>query len=366
MAKKKSGSAAQRGKKKHQKELKRRPKVGSSPLPQLDRDRPWVPEKEGIERLARRVRRSFATVAHQLPQMSTVPLDALPAFVWTRPRIAALTTSELLARLGTLGIATTEADFLAAVEAESSAVRFATRAWLPLVPKGRSVHDRDFVLLAACALFQRLRPEPPSIETIVEDYLVGGDHAAAKEPELALPLWLRFFNRLRPRLTRTIHTVRDLDNLLDGGIDDADGWLQMLFIVGRQLGTRAPDLTRRVAAVLGELAERLSGEPADYRLSLVDDQARLLAGIGEKAEGERALRAALAQITPDVEQWLTLVEFLTDDDTKDPRDLRGAIAALEATKALLGEEDAQDWEIQDRIADLRNQLLELGEDPDAA
>ena len=363
--KKKSGAAAQRSKKKHQKELKRRPKVGSPPLPQADRDRPWNPEKEGIERLSRRVRRSFATVAHQLPQMSTVPLDALPAFVWTRPRIAALATSELLARLAALGITTTEADFVAAIEAESSAVRFATRAWLPLVPRGSGVHDRDFVLLAACALFQRLRPEPPSIEAVVEDYLVGGDHAAAKQPELALPLWLRFFERLRPRLTPSIRTIRDLDELLDGGIDDADGWLQMLFIVGQQLGTRAPDLTRRVAAVLGEIAERLSGEPADFRMSVVDDQARLLAGIGEKAEGERALRSTIAHVAPDPEHWLTLVDFLTDDDSEDPHDLRSAIAALEAAKGLLGEA-AEDWEIPDRIAALRYQLLELGEDPDAA
>ncbi len=364
MTKKKSGSAAQRSKKKHQKELKRRPKVGSPPLPQADRDRPWNPEKEGIERLSRRVRRSFATVAHQLPRMSTVPLDALPAFVWTRPRIAALATSELLVRLAALGITTTEADFVAAIEAESSAVRFATRAWLPLVPRGSGVHDRDFVLLAACALFQRLRPEPPSIEAVVEDYLVGGDHAAAKQPELALPLWLRFFERLRPRLTPSIRTIRDLDELLDGGIDDADGWLQMLFIVGRQLGTRAPDLTRRAAAVLGEIAERLSGEPADFRMSVVDDQARLLAGIGEKAEGERALRSMIAHVAPDPEYWITLVDFLTDD-SEDPRDLRGAIAALEAANALLGEAE-ENWAIRARIPDLRAQLLELGEDPDAA
>ena len=188
----------------------------------------------------------------------------------------------------------------------------------------------------------------------------------AKEPERALTLWLRGFDSLRPRLTPSIRTVRDLDALLDDGVDNADTWLEMLFFVAQQLEKRAPELTRRVAAVLGELPDRLLGEPADFRMSVVDDQARLLAGIGEKAEGERALRAALARITPDAEHWLTLVEFLTDDDSEDPRDLRGAITALETTKALLGEDDAEDWEIQDRIADLRHRLVELGEDPDAA
>ncbi len=362
---KKSGSAAQRAKNKHKKALKRKNKIGSPSPPLLAHPRDWTPEKEGIDRLSHRLRRSFAAVAHDLARLSPTPLADLPAVVWTRPRIAALATSELLARLGALGIAVTEAEFLAAVDAESSAVRFARQAWLPLVPGGSSVHDRDFALLAACALWQRLRPESPPIEAVVDDYLDGAEHAAAKEPERALTLWLRGFDSLRPRLSPSIRTVRDLDALLDGGVDNADTWLEMLFFTARQLEKRVPELTRRVAAVLGELPDRLLGEPADFRVSVVDDQARLLAGIGEKVEGERALRAALARITPDAEHWLTLVEFLTDDDSEDPRDLRGAISALETMKALLGD-DADDWEIQDRIADLRHRLVELGEDPDSA
>ncbi len=362
---KKSGSSGQRGKKKHQKELKRKSKLARPPAAAPVRVRDWKPEKEGIEGLSRRLHRSYGAMVYELARSTVTPLADLPAVVWTKPRILALGTSELLARLGALGIAATEADFLAATEAESSAVRFAERAWLPLLPRGSSVHDRDFVRLAAWALWQRLRPEAPPVEEILELCLTGDDHAVAEQPEPALRSWLAFFDRLRPRLTPSIRTLADLNNLFQGGLDDVDAWTQALYVFAVEKAARTPDLARRAAAVLGDFAERLSGEPDQWRVALADDQARLLTALGAKSEGERALRAMIARVAPAPDAWLTLVEFLTDDEDDDPDDLRGAIAALKAAKAL--EPDPEDHrDFDERLVDLRDRLEAQGEDADSA
>jgi len=367
MAKKsnKGGSAGKRGKKKHQKELKRKSKLAPSPAAPPVRVRDWKPEKEGIEGLSRRLRSSYAAILYDLTRFTSTALADLPAVVWTKPRMFALATSELLARLGALGIAVTEADFLAATGAGSSAVRFAERAWLPLLPRGSSVHDRDFVRLAAWALWRRLRPEAPPVEEILELCFTGDDHAVAEQPEPALRSWLAFFDGLRPRLTPSIRTLADLDNLVQGELDDVETWAQALCDFAMEIAARAPDLARRAAAVLGDLAERLSGEPDEWRIVMADDQARLLGALGAKSEGERALRAMIARVAPAPGAWLTLVEFLTDDEDDDPDDLRAAITALKAAKAL--EPDPKEhWDFDERLADLRDRLEEQGEDEESA
>lgn len=362
---KKSGSSGQRGKKKHQKELKRKSKLARPPAARPVRVPDWKPEKEGIEGLSRRLRRSFAAIAYDLTRFTSTALADLAGVVWTKPRIVALATNEILARLGALGIAATEADFLAGTEAESSAVRFAERAWLPLMHRGSSVHARDFVRLAAWSLWERLRPEAPPMEEILELCLIGDDHAVAEEPELALRSWLAFFDRLRPRLTPSIRTLADLDTLFHGGLDDVETWTQALYVFALESAARTPELTRGAAVVLGDLTERLSGEPDEWRVLMVDDQARLLAAVGAKSEGEQALRAMIARVAPTPNAWLTLVEFLTDDEDDDPDDLRGAIAALKAAKAL--EPDPEDhWDFDERLADLRDRLEAQGEDADSA
>lgn len=361
---KKSGSSGKRGKKKHEKELKRKNKLANPSFSRLPRKRDWNPVKEGIEGLAHRLRDHYYGVAHDLAAYTTASLATLPSVVWTNARIAALSTDELFARLGAVGIATTEAELLAAVAHESSAVHFAERAWLPLLRKASTVHDRDLARLAACALWKRLRPAEPSIEAILDSYLLGGDHAIIHEIEPALNRYLEFFDRLRPRLTPSIDTLAALDTLLDHGVNSVERWTEMLYELALDLEAQVPDLTRRVAAVFGELAVQLSGETSESRIFLVEDQARLLARIGAKAEGEQALHAMIARLPPDAYVYFTLVDFLTDDASEDPGDLHGAIAALEAAKTILPDPEDH-WSFEERITELRDRLRELGEDTDS-
>jgi hypothetical protein len=354
---KKGGSSGQRGKKKHAKELKRKNKLAGSVSHTPAAARAWDPQKEGIERFARRLHAPYYTLAHEIEDHASAPLDQLPSVVWTPQRIAALSTSELLTRLGAVGITTTEEAFVAATAQERSALRFARRAWLPVLRDGSSVHDHDLALLGACALWQRLRPATPSLEGILDPYLDGIAQALSNEPRAALEAWLQFFDRLRTLFTPEIRTIADIEALFDGEIDDIQFLTEDLFELARELDPRPEDLTRRVAAALGVIAEQLSGEDPRWWREVIHGQASLLAGINDLAGGEALLRATIARHPARLEARVALVDYLLDNEGDENGGVKQAIAVLEEAKAS-GAVPEHHREIDNRIDELREFHLE--------
>jgi hypothetical protein len=357
------GSAGQRSKKKHEKELKRKHKLMSpAPLrPALAGAAAWKPETEGISGYADRLRARYYPLACDIAEHTPSPLDELPGMVWQKPRIAALSTTDLLARLGAVGITTSEEAFIAATAADFSAIRFAQTAWLPLLSPTASVHDRDLALLGACSLWERLRPTPVSLEALGDAFRDGVEHALSTKFDLAVEAWLVFFDRLRSRFTPAIRTLPDLDRLLDGEVDDIEAWTDDLVDLTGSAHPRQDDLTRRVVAALGALAEQLDHAHPSWLAVIRDHQAHLLAGLGAGDEAVALLRAEIARDPGNLAPYVALTEVLMDDAADFREGVLAAIAVLEEARAEAALK-ADHSEINDRIAGLKLHLDDEGED----
>ena len=236
MAKKaKKGSAAgQRSKKKHANEVKRKDKPSTRPSRFLAPEPPakprfgWLPAAEGIEGLAARVGIHYYEAACNAADHAGATPNLLPSVVMIPSRVAALGTPALLARLAALGVVTDQDAFLATIGAEVSAVKLANDVWIPHLAASTTVHDRDFVRLAACELWKRLRPETPSTEGLLDLLHRGFDHARRDDDPAAVEIWLDFWTQLRKLLPPEARTLKAVDGFFGKDFKSFDDWIELL------------------------------------------------------------------------------------------------------------------------------------------
>ena len=361
----KNGSTGQRSKKKHAKEVKRknkpstRPARFSVPVPAPAEARfGWRPAEEGIEGLANRVGIPYYQAAYRAADHVGATPALLPHMVMTPVRLAALETPALLARLAALGIVTDHDAFLAATGTEASAVKFANEAWLPLLVGSTTVHDRDFLRLAACELWKRFRPETPSIEGLLYLFHLGFDRARKQDEPGTVEIWLDFWTQLRRRLPPEARTLEAVDAFFGNGFDSFNTWIEVLLSAAENAGTSHPDLARRTVTLLQEVRELLSEEDEEYQRMLVADQAGLLFHTGRPEEGEQLLREAIAREPLNIDAYLSLAGLLAPDTSDDRVKIASALALLEEAVAKRAD-PGNNWDLDTRIAELRERLAEL-------
>lgn len=361
---KKSGSAGQRGKKKHAREMARRKAPATRPpaaaAAHVGRSRSgWLPAEEGIEGLVRRLEIHYHEAAHHAAEHAGVSPAELPGVLVTPARVAALGTPDLLARLGALGVTTDRDAFLAATATAGSALQFATERWLPLLGAAATVHDRDLVRLAACDLWKRFRPEAPSTEGLLDLFQRGFAHARKQEDAAAVRLWLDFWAALRPRLTADLRTLDAVNGFFGEGFTEFDTWIEVLVNATEGVVKGEPDLVRRVVALLDEVHQQLSGEHDEYRSLLVRDRVGLLFCAGARSEGEQIMRAIIARDPSETSPYLTLSGLLAPDESEDRAGLAAALALLEEA-ATKRRKDSVEWALDMKISELRERLQALG------
>jgi hypothetical protein len=357
---KKNGSAAQRSKKKHAKELKRKNKLSTrpAPVPPHAPAKPrfgWRPAEEGLEGLASKLDIHYYEAACDAARHAGTTADLLPSVVPTPARIAALETPILLACLAALGVVTDQEAFVAATGTETSAVSFANAAWIPLLTASALVHDRDFVRLAACELWRRFRPETPSTEGLLDLLHRGFRLARVDEDPAAVEVWLDFWAHLRQILPPEARTQKAVNRFIGKGFNAFDTWLEVLFSAAESAGKTHPELARRTVILLQEVRALLSDEDGEYQAMLREDHAGLLFRTGRPQEGEQLLRDVLAREPANTEVYFALASLLAPFDSRDHSTIASAIALLEEakTKQVSPEDQRElDW----RIAELRERL----------
>ena len=359
----KNGSAGQRSKKKHAKEVKRknkpmtRPARYQAPLPVEGRFG-WRPAEEGIEGLAARVGIHYYQAAYRAAEHVGATPTLLPGVVMTLARVAALGTPTLLARLAALGVVTDHDAFVATTGTEASAVKLANEAWLPLLVDSTTVHDRDFIRLAACELWKRFRPETPSVEGLLDLFHLGFDRARKQDEPAAVETWLDFWAQLRTRLPPGVRTIEAVNAFFGEGFEAFNDWLEVLLSAAEKAGESHPELARRTVTLLEEVRELLSGEDEEYQRMLVADQAGLLFRTGRAAEGEQLLREAIAREPTNGDAYLSLAGLLAPDPSDDRGQLARALVLLEEAAAKHGER-RDEWGLDMQIAELRERIAEL-------
>jgi hypothetical protein len=363
---KKSGSAGQRGKKQHAREMQRRKAPPKRPTaaaaPRVEHSRSgWLPAEEGIEGLVRRLEIHYHEAAHHAAEHAGVSPAELPSVLVTPARVAALSTPDLLARLGAVGVTTDREAFLAATASAGSALQFAAERWLPLLGDTATVHDRDFVRLSACDLWKRFRPGAPSTEGLLDLFQRGFAHARKHEDAAAVGLWLDFWAGLRPRLPAELRTLDAVNGFFGEGFTEFDTWIEVLINATEGVASGQPDLARRVVALLEEVHQQLSAEDDEYRSLLVRDRVGLLICAGARAEGERIMRAIIAEDPSDMRPYLALASLLAPVHSDDRAELSAALALLEEAETSR-RKDSVEWALDMTMTELRERLQALDAD----
>ncbi|KYF50954.1 hypothetical protein BE08_40455 [Sorangium cellulosum] len=267
-----------------------------------------------------------------------------------------------MARLEQLGIRVDHDRFVAETPRFGSAVRWARETWLPLAPAHADVHARDFVALAACELWRRWRPEPPSQESLHELLLLGEDHAERHEDIAATEHWIRFWESLRPLLTPELRTTGAAGELLLG-VDASVlfNWASDFSMAATYAAGQDAALGRRVAEVQGEILTQFSAEADSWRLPLVCDRAEVLYVTGERTEAERILLEQIEAHPTSAGAYVRLAELWAPYESKDREAITRSLALLDQAAAR-PVKDAADWDLALRIKGLRAQLRACGGD----
>ena len=119
--------------------------------------------------------------------------------MWRGSTVAAMSVEEIENRLTIMGARYDRAEFIEGAKTKRSAWEIAEEWGDGLVAFRQS--DRDFFGLAACELWRRLCPEPPSFEMIDDGVCEGYALVEQKKPSAALNSWWKVWETLRPRLT---------------------------------------------------------------------------------------------------------------------------------------------------------------------
>lgn len=196
MAKK---TPAQRAKKKHQKDIKRKKKLaarGPAAPAVLTPPNPltgWHPATEGIAGLAKRFAISGHIAARVAEARVTRPGYAGGEMLWIPSRVSALTTEEILAGLAARGVHTDERAFLV-LAAEHTGGRAIAATWL--ADLAGTVHDHDFVGQAAEELWARWNGDVPSDEDLADQWDAGLMAYEGGDPEEAVEEWVGLWTEL--------------------------------------------------------------------------------------------------------------------------------------------------------------------------
>jgi tetratricopeptide (TPR) repeat protein len=328
--------AAKRAKKKHQKALKRAQQLARrrEAHEQEARQRHallhdplagWVPQVEGIQGLAHRLKATF----FQAARLTDRP--GLPAEVWSPQRVRSLPTEELVRRLGALGIVANEAAFRDMFAQDWSMSAAAERVWLPQLVPEASVHDRDFVRLAACELHGRWLPDTPFHEALVSAFLDSLEAHEAREDERAVERGLVLWRLLRSRLSEHMRQTDDVDELLNLR-ESFTFWPLEFASSALRVVPRRPELAPPAAQVLDEMVTQFQEERGDWWLSVKGNRARLLAAAGRSEEAEQLLRRLIEE-HPDHAVGYAVLAGLLSHPGADTESRQRALGLLEAAAA---------------------------------
>lgn len=324
------------------------------PVPQIWRSTlTWAPSIEGLLGLAKKrgIHPHEAAVTADCPGC-LVGVERPPE-LWTRPKIGALTTDDILARLGALGVRVDEASFAEAARRHRSAWDLARDEWLA-GPRGKeSVHDRDFLGLAAHELWTRWMPDKPSTEMLLEP-LFEQRHTSDTwdDAELSLAFW----RGLKPVLTPEMRTADCIDDLLEGSGDSFFNWsldfAQESAAAADELG---PPVATQLARALGEMLEQLTGEDEEWRYILQVNRAVIQRATGMREEVERVLLELTEQHPDKAGAFVALVDVLRTPDADEPAAIERAVALL--TRAIAAMPEGEDrTELERLIDELREDL----------
>jgi hypothetical protein len=277
-------------------------------------------------------------------------------YMWTPSKLATMNTEEIERRLQELGVEPSRERFLDTAKYYTSAWEL-SEVWRLEVPEDRfdSAAD-DFVGIAACELWKRHCPERPSVE-MLDDWMQDGyvPYAAHRYAE-ASDVWRRLWAVVSERLTPEMTDFEDADKLV-AGTQSVGNWIQDFVLALRNAACNDDvKYAEQGIAVLERSLGQFTEQDRYGRIVDVTDLAFLHYRLGHEEIGERILLGVIEEFPERASGYACLSDELAERRPGEdrPRDLSRAIVLLEQALAR-PVDDADDWDLERRLEDLREQ-----------
>lgn len=179
-------NAAHRANKKAAKADKRKKRLSKRRPPGMPGSN-WKPVTQGIEGLARQLHRDWYSASHHAP-LFRMGQALAPGTLWTIERMQDESTGDILDHLESVGISTDAERFADRALELLSTDRFVAQDWLPCLPEGLPVHERDRVHAANAVLWERWLPDTLHDEEIGYITALADATLEQGDPTVAGPL----------------------------------------------------------------------------------------------------------------------------------------------------------------------------------
>ncbi|MGH9834469.1 MAG: SEC-C metal-binding domain-containing protein, partial [Blastocatellia bacterium] len=143
---------------------------------------------------------------------------------WSTEEVRELSTKQIIQKLKKFGVEFTEKKFLKEVKRFLSAEDLA-KHWEKIYHINAAGYDVDFIWMAAVILWERLAPEVFSSEMIDDRMQEGYDLLDSRRVVEACTIWLEVWERLKPRFTAEMKSIRDTDKAFSG-MQSVYNWCQ--------------------------------------------------------------------------------------------------------------------------------------------
>ncbi len=215
---------------------------------------------------------------------------------WDLDRVGAMSTEELLAKLGEFGVAVTGDEFVRQAPDFASAVDLA-EDWYERYPVYAPDLDEDFIWMAATVLWRRLTPDVPSSEELDDMMQQGYELAGEQRMVEACRIWLEVWERLKPRFTPEMRSIRDAERAFEG-LECLYNWCQDLEDALNDAGGAEPGHLRQRVDFCNEFCNLFPASDETIIVNMKRAAAESYFALGQTSDGDRAY-AALVEEFPD-------------------------------------------------------------------
>ena len=183
---------------------------------------------------------------------------------WTAARVAELSTDQVETQLRTFGVEWSPERF-GQWSAELDSAWDLSERWFAQDRVTARGMDEDFLGLAACELWKRLRPERPSLE-MVDDWLAEGYELEAVDEVAACATWWKAWCALRPRFRADMKTMEAAQSSYRGTVRIFN-WCQSFQAALMSAAVRDPKFVELSQRYCREWVGQFGDERADLQVT---------------------------------------------------------------------------------------------------
>lgn len=212
---------------------------------------------------------------------------------WFTEEVRELSTKQIIRKLKGFGVEFTEKKFLKEVKQFNSAEDLA-KHWEKIYPINAAGFDVDFIWMAAIVLWERLAPEVYSSEMIDDIMQEGYGLLNSRRVVEACTIWLQVWERLKPRFTGEMKSIRDADKVFSG-MQSIYNWCQQFEQELGNAGIEDSTFHEKRIQYCREFYTLFPNSGSLILINMKRAEAEALFALGRIEEGDQAFEALIKE-----------------------------------------------------------------------